>query len=138
MCSSSFPSLPAWMLQQAQNVLDGARRPWRAGALLIHDRDKKFPRAFDAIFAAEGISVIRTPFQARRRRTPPRALVGSIRRNASTDFSLRSPEGDPSLAREVDRHDRYHDREEGSIHAGSRLPRCVSFLGSRRALPRFA
>jgi hypothetical protein len=32
--------------------------------LLIHDRDKKFPIAFDALLANEWISVIRPPFQA--------------------------------------------------------------------------
>src|SRR6266487_3923119 len=31
---------------------------------LIHDRDSKFGRAFDEIFRAEGIKVIRTPVQA--------------------------------------------------------------------------
>ena len=31
---------------------------------LIHDRDAKFPTAFDTIFATEGITIIRTPYQA--------------------------------------------------------------------------
>jgi putative transposase len=31
---------------------------------LIHDRDSKFSRAFDEVFRAEGIKVIRTPIQA--------------------------------------------------------------------------
>jgi putative transposase len=31
---------------------------------LIHDRDTKFSRAFDEVFRAEGIKVIRTPVQA--------------------------------------------------------------------------
>jgi len=32
--------------------------------LLIHDRDTKFSRAFDAIFHGAGMRVIRTPIQA--------------------------------------------------------------------------
>ena len=51
------------MLQQARNVLmqlDDRDRPVR---FLIHDRDTKFPPAFDSIFVSEGIGVIRTPFQ---------------------------------------------------------------------------
>src|SRR6266542_3536144 len=32
--------------------------------LLIHDRDRKFSRAFDEVFRSEGIDVIRTPVQA--------------------------------------------------------------------------
>jgi len=31
---------------------------------LLHDRDTKFGRAFDEVFRAEGIKVIRTPVQA--------------------------------------------------------------------------
>ena len=54
----------AWMTQQARNLLmdldDRSQRP----RFLIHDRDKKFSRAFDAIFRGEGITIIRTPIQA--------------------------------------------------------------------------
>jgi putative transposase len=37
-----------------------ATSPW----FLIHDRDTTFSRAFDDVFRAEGIKVIRTPVQA--------------------------------------------------------------------------
>jgi hypothetical protein len=47
---------------------------------LIHDRGKKFPRAFDAVFAAEGISVVRTPFQAPTANAHLERWVGSVRR----------------------------------------------------------
>ena len=54
----------AWMVQQARNLLmdldDRGQRP----RSLIHDRDAKFSRAFDAIFHGEEMRVIRTPFQA--------------------------------------------------------------------------
>jgi hypothetical protein len=53
----------AWMTQQARNLLmdldDCGGRP----RFLIHDRDTKFSRGFDAIFASEGIEIVRTPIQ---------------------------------------------------------------------------
>jgi putative transposase len=52
------------MTQQVRNLLmdldDRAERP----RFLTHDRDRKFSRAFDAIFRSEGIAIVRTPIQA--------------------------------------------------------------------------
>jgi putative transposase len=49
----------AWMIQQARNMLmdldDHSERP----RFLIHDRDRKFSRAFDGIFESEGIEIVR-------------------------------------------------------------------------------
>jgi putative transposase len=59
----------AWMLQQARNLLmelDERNEPAR---FLIHDRDTKFPAAFDALLATGNITAIRTQL-ARRTRTP--------------------------------------------------------------------
>jgi putative transposase len=56
-CTSN-PDGP-WMLQQARNLpmdLDDRGEPPR---FLIHDRDAKFSRAFDAIFRSQGIKTIR-------------------------------------------------------------------------------
>jgi putative transposase len=52
-----------WVTQQARNLAMQFEdeQPFR---FLIHDRDSKFSRAFDEVFRAEGIKVIRTPIQA--------------------------------------------------------------------------
>ncbi len=34
---------------------------------LIHDRDTKFPTAFNTVFTAEGVTIIRTPVEAQMR-----------------------------------------------------------------------
>jgi putative transposase len=70
----------AWMLQQARNLLMdlGDRDRWPR--FLVHDRDKKFPRAFDALFASEGVTVIRTPVQAPNANAHLERWVGSARR----------------------------------------------------------
>jgi putative transposase len=70
----------AWMLQQARNLimdLDDHERPVR---FLIHDRDAKFPRAFDALLASETIKVIRTPVRAPKANAHMERWVGSVRR----------------------------------------------------------
>jgi hypothetical protein len=53
-----------WATRQARKVLmaliDEQRRP----RILIHDGDRKLTKAFDAVFRAQGIRVIRTPIAA--------------------------------------------------------------------------
>jgi hypothetical protein len=48
--------------------------------LLIHDRDAKLSRAFDAIFNGDGIRVIRTPVRAPNANAHIERWVGSARR----------------------------------------------------------
>jgi transposase InsO family protein len=47
---------------------------------LIHDRDAKFPRGFDALLASEKIKIIRTPVRAPNASAHRERWVGSVRR----------------------------------------------------------
>jgi hypothetical protein len=56
----------AWVVQQSRNLLIGFDQQVDALRFRLRDRDIKFTAAFDAVFTAVGIEVIRTPPQAPR------------------------------------------------------------------------
>ncbi len=69
----------SWVMQQARHVTwaiqDGAL-PVR---FLIHDRDAKFPDAFDTVFTAEDVTIIRTPYRAPKANAFAERWIRSVR-----------------------------------------------------------
>src|SRR5262249_45054651 len=70
----------AWVTQQARNASDELQAAGTRPTILLHDRDNKFPPTFDAVFAAQRVRIVRTPFRAPRANAFAERWVGTVRR----------------------------------------------------------
>jgi transposase InsO family protein len=73
----------AWVAQQARNLLMTLQEHADRLQFLVRDRDTKFTAAFDAVFTAAGIDIIRTPPQAPRANSHAERWVGTARRECT-------------------------------------------------------
>lgn len=73
----------AWVTQQARNLLMSLDQRAHGLRFLLRDRDTKFTTAFDTVFTAAGIDVLRTPPQAPRANAYAERWVGTVRRECT-------------------------------------------------------
>src|SRR5262249_37087997 len=70
----------AWVIQQARNLTWNLAEAGVRPSVLLRDRDAKFSPDFDAVLAAEGVRVVRTPVRAPRANAFAERWVGTVRR----------------------------------------------------------
>ena len=70
----------AWTAQQARNLVFSLPERERPPEFLVRDNDGKFTSAFDTVFNAEGIRVIRTPVRAPKANAVAERFVDTVRR----------------------------------------------------------
>jgi transposase InsO family protein len=113
------------VVQRARELSIEMERPEETTAprFLVRDRDSKFTRAFDAVFAADGIQTINTPIQAPNANAYAQRWVRTVRQEC-LDWLLIW--GRRHLERVLDEYVRHYNHERPHRSLALRSPRSIA------------
>jgi hypothetical protein len=98
----------AWLTQLARNLTMNLAEAGQQFRFLIRDRDAKFTAAFDVVFTATDIQIIRTPVRAPRANAIAERFIGTIRRELLDRILIINQRHATTALREFEQHFNHH------------------------------
>jgi hypothetical protein len=98
LCATEHP-VQSWVVQQARNLLMDLQDAGTKVKFVLHDRDASFTAAFDEVFQATGVRIVRSAVQAPRMNSIMERSISSCRRELlGPDLDLESAASDDRAA----------------------------------------
>jgi len=119
-----------WVTQQARNLSMELADQASTIKFLIRDRDEKYTASFDAVFAAEGTRIIKSPVLAPRANAICERAIGTIRREwLGRTLILGSRHLEAALAQYVEHHNAHRPHRSLSRRAPRTLDTAPALIG---------